>query len=114
VLGSGRGLTPSGDDFIIGLLLSLNRWGKAFNHGPELHYLNRIIVRAAKEKTTTMSANLIESAANGQSDERLVNVVDAVFSGDPAIYDCIYPLMDWGASSGMDALAGIAMAANDQ
>jgi hypothetical protein len=114
VLGSGRGLTPSGDDFIIGLLLSLNRWGKAFNHGPELHYLNRIIVRAANEKTTTISSNLIESAANGQSDERLVNAVDAVFSGNPAIFDCIYPLMDWGASSGMDALAGIAMAANFQ
>lgn len=110
LLGMGRGLTPSGDDFIVGLLLMLNRWQAALLPASDLEQINRRIVEAAYAKTTTLSANLIECAASGEADERLVNVADCICAGRPPEADCVPGLLDWGASSGADALVGMVVA----
>lgn len=109
-LGAGQGLTPSGDDFIMGLLLSLNRWQNAPWPGDSLDELNRLVVKAAYTKTTSLSANLIECAALGQADERLINVIDHILSGTNYASDVITHLLGWGSSSGVDALVGMATA----
>ena len=110
LLGTGRGLTPSGDDFVLGLLLVLNRWPKAVWPGGDLRQLNLRVVEAAYQKTTTLSANLIECAAGGGSDERLVNVADGLLTGNPGESECISYVLEWGDSSGVDALVGMAVA----
>jgi hypothetical protein len=110
-LGWGKGLTPSGDDFVTGLLLALNRWPKELNIDKDIGLFNLEIVRAAARKTTAISATLIECATRAESDERLVNVVDCVFAGNPSVLGCIFPLLEWGASSGIDTLAGIGIVA---
>ncbi len=109
LLGRGRGLTPSGDDFIIGLLLLLNRWPNLHHLGSSLPRLNQQIVQHAYRKTTTISANLVECAAAGQSDERLVNVAECIVTGTGRPAHHLAPLLGWGASSGVDALAGLAV-----
>jgi hypothetical protein len=106
LLGRGRGLTPSGDDVVIGLLLMLNRWHTDLAWG----MLNRAVIEAAYRVTTTISANLIECAADGQGDERLVTVADGIVTGRPAIEECVECVLEWGSSSGLDALAGMAIA----
>jgi hypothetical protein len=111
LLGMGQGLTPSGDDFVIGLLLMLNRWPDAVWPGGDRRTLNRQVVHAAYDKTTTLSANLIECAASGQADERLVDVVDGILTGQPAESECASNLRRWGSSSGIDALVGMTVAA---
>jgi hypothetical protein len=110
LLGSGAGLTPSGDDFVIGLLLAFKRWKDAFFDLPDLESFNQQIVNAAYHKTTTLSANLIECAALGLGNERLVDTLDWLMGGsdrEPGIRD---GLLSWGNSSGIDVLAGYVVA----
>lgn len=113
LLGLGRGLTPSGDDLILGLLLALNRQPvkrprRGVSAGIEM--LNRLVIEQAYKKTTALSANLIECAANGEADERLIAAVDGILTGQPDLSECVRHLSDWGASSGVDALVGMAIA----
>ena len=106
VLGLGRGLTPSGDDVTIGWLLRLNRWPAERNW----QALNQRVIDLAYQRTTTLSANLIECAANGEADERLLNVVDGIMLGQPELAECAECVLSWGNSSGVDALIGMALA----
>lgn len=111
LLGRGRGLTASGDDFLIGLLLFASRHPGAAGHTLPLKAFGRAVVDAAYGKTTTISANLIECAAEGSADERVVAVADAIATGSPPGREWLPRLLGWGASSGVDALAGMACAA---
>jgi len=106
LLGQGRGLTPSGDDVLIGLLLMLNRW----HLDRDWAVMNRSLMEAAYRVTTTISANLIEWAASGQGDERLIAVVDGIATGTTSIDECVDCVLDWGSSSGSDALVGMTVA----
>lgn len=114
LMGSGTGLTPSADDFIVGLLLALNRWHNLLWDEGRLRDLNQKVVEAAYKKTTMLSANLIECAALGLADERLVNALDWLMTGfslkleiETAVAD---ELLGWGHSSGVDAFVGMAAA----
>lgn len=107
LLGMGSGLTPSGDDFIIGLLLSINRWGSVLLPGDDLSILNKNLVEAAYRDTTTLSANLIECAALGLADERLIQANDYLAVGNYQLPEISSGLLNWGNSSGVDALVGM-------
>jgi len=109
-LGLGAGLTPAGDDFILGFLLCLNRWQGALSPGVDLESLNRQMVRSAYRRTTQLSANLIECATLGLADERLVNGLDWLLSGETTDPDVLGNLLGWGNSSGVSVLAGFATA----
>jgi hypothetical protein len=108
ILGSGPGLTPSADDFIVGLLLALNRWQFPLWPAGSLTDLNHQIVDAAYEKTTTLSANLIECAALKLADERLINALDWIVTGVAREPQIIAHLLGWGNSSGAYTFTGMA------
>ncbi len=110
LLGRGGGLTPSWDDFTMGLLLTLNRWRHAIPPQIDLDDLNTEIAKSAYTKTTTISANLIECAARGLADERLVTAVDYLMAGVGERSQVLEHLLGWGNSSGVDALLGMAVA----
>lgn len=110
ILGSGPGLTPSADDFIVGLLLSLNRWRNLSWTADDLRDLNLMVVEAAYKKTTTLSANLIECATLRLADERLINALDWIVTGIAREPDIVAHLLGWGNSSGMDTFVGMAVA----
>ena len=110
LLGRGRGLTPSGDDCVAGLLLALNRWRGVLWPGPGLEALDAGIVAAAFQRTTTISASLIECAALGEADVRLIAAVDGIMTGVPGPDRCAAGLRSYGASSGIDTLAGMVAA----
>ncbi|MBE3038521.1 MAG: DUF2877 domain-containing protein [Chloroflexi bacterium] len=109
LLGCGRGLTPSGDDLVLGLLLVANRWGAGGLQDEALARLNAEVVAAARQRTTTLSARLIECAAQGEADERLLAAADYLFSGAGDEGKVLEELLTWGASSGVDALVGMAV-----
>jgi len=114
LLGRGDGLTPSGDDFVLGFLLALHYQGAARWPVKEFEKLSQTVVVAAYQKTTTISANLIECACQGASDERvlaaLAYLLGANLDGDVVVND----LLSWGNSSGVAALVGMAAALNWQ
>jgi hypothetical protein len=109
LLGCGRGLTPSGDDLVMGLLLVANRWGDSGLQGEALVRLNAEVMSAARQRTTTLSTRLIECAAHGEADERLLAAADYLFSGAGDEDKVLTDLFTWGASSGTDALVGMAV-----
>ena len=110
-IGLGTGLTPSGDDLISGFLLACNRYQDVLSLPSNLVQINQAMVAMAFQKTSLLSANLIECAAQGQADERLILAIDGMLAGtmDPA--SCTNHLLSWGNSSGCDALLGMALAA---
>ncbi|MGW8226804.1 MAG: DUF2877 domain-containing protein, partial [Anaerolineales bacterium] len=110
LLGAGQGLTPSGDDFVMGFLLAFNRWQHILPTPRDPGYFNRQIISAAYKKTTTLSANLIECAALGLADLRLINALDWLVSGGEPGEQAIDELLTWGHSSGRDAFVGFAVA----
>ncbi len=110
VLGRGGGLTPSGDDFLVGMILTLNRWKDILKVSEGLDVFNRQIIQTASGKTTTLSVNLIKCATMGLADERLINALDFLVSGIGDQEAVMNDLLDWGNSSGVDALVGMVTA----
>lgn len=107
-LGRGPGLTPSGDDLVLGLLLALGRWGADLGVSVPIDAFGPELTTAAERQTTLLAANLIACAADGQADERLVTALDGIVVGELDPADCSAYLRSWGSSSGIDALAGMA------
>lgn len=108
LLGMGIGLTPSGDDLIVGMLLMINRWQLEL-FGENRLLINEAITREAWRRTTGLSASLIECAALGEADSRLVAVADCIACGLPNEETAFEGLLTWGSSSGLDTLAGMAV-----
>ena len=107
ILGLGPGLTPSGDDFILGVVLTLNRWEHALGPLKDLKKLNQSLLSSAKQKTTSLSASLLDCAVEGAADERLLIILDSIFSGKESSLEDLENLLSWGSSSGIAVLAGI-------
>ena len=110
LLGLGNGLTPAGDDLVLGLLLAYCRWGVVLRPAFDLPALSDSLNRAAFQKTTRLSANLIACASHGQADERLVDALDGIMTGHLTPDECARNLCMWGHSSGCETLAGMALA----
>jgi len=121
LLGLGPGLTPLGDDFLLGVLLALNRWGHLLSIDlPEdqknkpgsaptilINGLNQIILENTGVKTTKISASLLACAAEGAADERLLVILDGLFSGSTFTQNDLRNMLRWGNSSGITVLAGM-------
>ncbi len=110
LMGSGRGLTPSGDDLIVGLMLLLSRMPGMDSLHETLEALHRQVMEIAFEKTTALSANLIACACEGSADERLTQAVDGFLTGSLNESAVLATLQEYGSSSGVDALTGMALA----
>jgi hypothetical protein len=113
LLGLGSGLTPSGDDLLIGLLLGLRRLSGSERSGTgssALISFGEAVAAQARRRTTSLSACLLACAAQGQADERLVTALDGMIAGTLTPDASAGLLLDWGSSSGCDALVGMTLA----
>jgi hypothetical protein len=106
-LGRGPGLTPAGDDLALGFLLALNRWGDLLRPDLPIEPINKALVGAARQRTTTLSASLIECAARGLADERLVAALDGLVTGNLAEDRIVEYLQSWGHTSGAAVMQGM-------
>jgi hypothetical protein len=95
LIGLGPGLTPSGDDYLGGVLLALHQLGPAAQARSLWRWLEPRLA-----PTSEISAAHLAAAATGEAHESL----HAVLAGDLALekLDAV------GHTSGWDALAGIA------
>jgi Protein of unknown function (DUF2877) len=99
LVGLGPGLTPAGDDFLIGALAGLDVLGQTNMHAA----LSRAVVAAAG-RTSPLSASLLRAAAAGHVGENLHRIVAALVTGDADA--AILAAARIGYTSGFDALAG--------
>ncbi|MHB8135762.1 MAG: oxamate carbamoyltransferase subunit AllH family protein [Anaerolineaceae bacterium] len=110
LIGFGRGLTPSGDDFLSGVLFTLNQINN--NLFPEL-WLNKMqqqILEIAREKTNAVSFSLLYCATIGSADFRIQQLLEPLINEDIIFHDQAINIARWGNSSGVDLFIGIAIA----
>jgi len=101
LLGLGPGLTPAGDDFVLGVLASA-----FFSQSPKRMHLKRI-VREQAAATTLLSRTWLLHATAGRFDARWHALHTAMQTASPqAICQAAKALLNVGASSGPQALAG--------
>ncbi|MBU4561336.1 DUF2877 domain-containing protein [bacterium] len=106
LIGFGEGLTPSGDDFLVGLIASLHFLGNSESQ----HLLKKIkrIINLEKEKTTFLSGKFLEYACQGRFPETILYLIEAIFSGSrQGTEKTARRCLDFGATSGRDTLLGI-------
>jgi hypothetical protein len=101
-IGLGPGLTPSGDDALVGLLTLLSH----SEHGaPVLHRL-RSSIEQRLCATTHYSARLLQLAGLGETHEGILRVLCAANDPD-ALPAAVERLLTFGATSGADTVIGV-------
>ena len=104
LIGLGPGLTPSGDDFLVGALALLDCVGERDAHAA----LARAVIAALPGSTSPLSACFLRAAAAAHVGETLHRAVSSVIAGDAGA--AIAAVETIGHSSGWDMMAGITTA----
>ena len=68
-----------------------------------------LISEKLNQRSTLISANLVECAMVGEVDERLGTAFDALLHPEISPKAAINGILNWGSSSGVDATAGMAL-----
>ena len=102
LVGLGPGLTPSGDDVLVGIEAALHALAR-----PSAGFL-ALAMGGVEERTTALAATLLRHAGAGEFAERLHVLLAALLgSDDEAIPAAIDRAVAWGATSGTDCLLGV-------
>ncbi|MHC1759826.1 MAG: DUF2877 domain-containing protein [Negativicutes bacterium] len=111
LIGLGPGLTPSGDDFLSGIMLALH-WGKqamAFEVDVCQQVDWQAVIDASKERTNLISHTQMFYASQGQANEVLTKLLSSLFgsANEETVQNDIEKVLAIGSTSGSDILAGI-------
>jgi hypothetical protein len=99
--GLGSGLTPAGDDFLMGVML------RAWLAHPEPEPFCQKLAEAAAPRTTTLSAALLRAAARGECSAAWHDLLAALDTGnDDQLAAAVRRVLAYGHTSGADTLAG--------
>jgi Protein of unknown function (DUF2877) len=102
LIGLGPGLTPSGDDVLVGIEAALHALA-----GPMAGFLTQA-VDDVEDRTTALAATLLRHAAAGEFAQRLHTLLEALLgSADDTIAPALDRAIAWGATSGTDCLLGV-------
>ncbi|QIK61960.1 DUF2877 domain-containing protein [Leucobacter viscericola] len=109
LIGLGPGLTPSGDDLLVGLLATLARSGGTYARDVANEVAAVIATRG--EATTDVSRHYLQLATEGKFSQPLTELLDALTRPDLVDLQstCIQHVLAVGATSGADAIAGIVL-----
>lgn len=100
--GLGLGLTPSGDDILVGVLMALT-----VSSPPNAGQLRATVLAAAAGRNPRISAAYLDAAAKGEANEAWHRLLDILPSGDSAVVSsAARTVMSMGETSGADMLAG--------
>lgn len=106
LVGLGPGLTPSGDDVLGGVMLALS----ALRRGALRDALWDVLAADLDALTVPVSAMHLSAAADGLGADAMHVMISALLTGDARAIDEALPAVTAiGATSGLDALAGIVM-----
>ncbi|MGA9348647.1 MAG: DUF2877 domain-containing protein [Anaerolineae bacterium] len=106
--GLGTGLTPAGDDYLVGLMAGLRVWPSSLsNSGLSPDDACQIIFEVAKGRTTLLSRVFLHSAREGLFGENWHRLLVELARGEAiGIQQAARRILASGATSGADALAG--------
>ena len=106
--GLGPGLTPAGDDYLVGLMAGLRVWpGLLENSVLSPDEVCQIILEATEGRTTLLSNAFLHSAREGLFGENWHELLAELARGEAiGIQRAARRILSSGATSGADALAG--------
>jgi len=106
--GLGPGLTPAGDDFLLGLMAGLRTWPQlGVGGGLSAEEACQAIYGAAAGRTNLFSRALLRSASEGLFGEAWHDLLAALRQGGAdAVRGAADRVLSFGATSGADALSG--------
>ena len=105
LVGLGPGLTPSGDDYLVGLFAVLNIDGS-----PCQGWLNGggDVLAGAEQLTNAISLAALTEAASGRVRESIQALIESLMHGTPeGLVDPLSRVLAIGSTSGADLVAGI-------
>lgn len=107
MLGLGPGLTPSGDDFLVGLFAVLNIEGSP-GHG--LLGGGKAVLAGAEQATHEISLAALRAAANGRVRESIAAFIGQMTVGGSRerVLESLQRVLAIGSTSGADIAAGVA------
>ncbi|WP_062345637.1 DUF2877 domain-containing protein [Herbidospora yilanensis] len=109
LMGLGPGLTPSGDDMLAGLLVTLRSVGTAAGVGRAVwlaDWLAAAVTFDARTRTTPISATLLHCAARGEAGLETLAVLRGLTGRQP-LEPAAHRLLRLGHTSGADLAWGI-------
>ncbi|MFQ6059324.1 MAG: DUF2877 domain-containing protein [Anaerolineae bacterium] len=106
--GLGPGLTPAGDDYLVGLMAGLRVWpGLLESSRLSPDEACQIILEATEGRTTLLSSAFLHSAREGLFGENWHKLLAQLARGEViGIQQAARRILSSGATSGADALAG--------
>lgn len=113
LIGVGTGLTPSGDDFMTGVLSTFKAFPQCFNSRLISSLSNSICSR--RNNTNEISSAFIDCALRGQFSKAIIDLYDSLCLdnvqspgiGQEYIDNLLDSFLDIGHTSGIDTLTGI-------
>lgn len=106
LVGLGHGLTPSGDDFIVGFLSVLEYFRSSGELEGDLGALRSCVLELI-DRTTVVSGAFLKCAAAGEYAESLIAYYQALGSDSVKLSKSLYRIAQHGSSSGVDTLNGM-------
>ncbi len=112
--GLGPGLTPAGDDFLLGLMAGLRTWPQFLaGKGLSVEKACQTIYRAAAGRTNLLSMALLRSAREGMFGEAWHVLLAALRQGKAGeVRRAADRVLGFGGTSGADALSGFLAVSN--
>ncbi|ECD5834629.1 DUF2877 domain-containing protein [Salmonella enterica subsp. enterica serovar Newport] len=108
LIGYGNGLTPDGDDYLLGYLAALWQW--KLSPGLEAHYIRlQQAIERQLPHTTDISKHYLQGALQGHFSQPICKLLTQLNADAPTttIIACAEQVMQFGATSGVDCLAGL-------
>jgi len=109
LIGLGTGLTPSGDDLLVGCLAGL--WCALRGDAQRIQFVSNLgkTIIHQSHRTTDISRTYLEHASLGQVSSLLVDLVEAIRMGDHSdhLLNSAETAMQVGHTSGMDTVTGL-------
>lgn len=108
--GLGVGLTPAGDDFLVGMMHGL--WARAADQVEELC---AAIAQTAIPRTNTLSAAWLEAASQGEAAQVWHDLLSALQANQiNGVRAAVQTILRTGETSGVDALTGFYFILNQE
>lgn len=108
LIGYGKGLTPDGDDYLLGYMAALWPWDLPPDLEAHLNRLHQLIERRLF-RTTDISQHYLKRAVQGHFSQPICELLKQLNANAAlkTIIACAENVMQFGATSGVDCLAGL-------
>ncbi|MBF8984218.1 DUF2877 domain-containing protein [Lutibacter sp. B2] len=110
IIGFGPGLTPSADDFIVGLMTSFIYLSDYFGLDIlKVYEFNKEIVKDIRNRTTLVSEKMLMFASVGEVSEGIKRLMKSFLSisEEKEFINSLIDVLNFGGTSGTDILSGI-------